>query len=174
MKKTFEIYLIKKIPYLTNGLLILLCISLLLFSFTTEFASTNKFTAEMVSFFLITTSSIKFLYGWIFSTALLLYLYTIARQRRKGVVVFHSDSFEILLSNSKQTILFDNVRRVYCNDSENKKGELNNKFTLTIETWKNKKILLRIRNTADINSFTDKLFTCTQLKIEYFSLTILD
>jgi hypothetical protein len=174
MKKTFEIYLIKKIPYLTNGLLILLCTSLLLFSFTTEFVSTNRFTAEMVSFFLITTSSIKFLYGWVFSTALLLYLYTIARQRRKGVVVFHSDSFEILLSNSKQTILFDNIRRVYCNDSENKNGEPNNEFTLTIETWKNKKILLRIRNTTDINSFTDKLFTCDQLKIEHFSLTTLD
>lgn len=94
--------------------------------------------------------------------------------KRKGVVVFLPDSFEILLSNSKQTILFGDVRRVYCNESENRNGEPNNKFTMTIETWKNKKILLRIRNTADINSFTDKLLTCEQLKIEHFSLTTLD
>ena len=174
MKKTFEIYLVKKIPYLTNGLLILLSTSLLLFSITTEFVSANRFTAEMVSFFLITTSSIKFLYGWIFSTALLLYLYTIARQKRKGVVVFQPDYFEILLSNSKQTILFDEVRRVYCNDSENKNGEPNNNFTMTIETWKNKKILLRIRNTLDTKLFIDKLLTCDQLKIEHYSLTTLD
>lgn len=174
MKKTFEIYLIRKIPYLTNGLLILLTTSLLLFLITTEFISSNQFTAEFISFFLIQTSSIKFLYGWVFSTALLVYLHTIARQKRKAVVVFHSDSFEILLSNSKQKILFDDIRRVYCNDSENKNGEPNNKFTMTIETWKNKKILLRIRNTVDIKPFTDKLLTFHQLKIEHFSFTTLD
>lgn len=173
MKKTFEIYLIKKIPYLTAGLFILLCTSLLLFSIT-EIFSSKRFTTEILSFFLIQTGSIKFICGWIFSTALIYCLYAIARQKRKGVVVFLPDSFEILLSNSKQTILFDDVRRVYCNDSENKNGEPNTRFTLTIETWKNKKILLRIRNTADIKPFADKLLTCDQLKIEHFTLTTLD
>lgn len=174
MKKTFEIYLIKKIPYLTNGLLILLCTSLLLFSITTEFVSTKQFTADILAFFIIQTGSIKFLYGWIFSTALLLYLYTVSKYKRKGIVVFLPDSFEILLSNSKQTILFDDIRRVYCNDSEDKNGEPNKNFTMTIETWKNKKILLRIRNLFDIKQFTDKLLSCDQLKIEHFRLTTFD
>ncbi len=174
MKKTFDIYLIKKIPYLTNGLLVLLCTSLLLFFITTKIFSANHFTAEILSFFIIQTGTIKFLYGWIFSTALVLYLHTIARQKRKGVVVFLPDSFEILLSNDKQTILFNDIRQVYCNDSEDRNGKPNKKFTMTIETWKNRKILLQIRNVADIQQFTDKLLSCDQLKIGHFSLTMLD
>ena len=174
MKKTFEIYLIKKIPYLTTGLFILLGISGLLFSLTTEIFSSKKFTGEILSFFLIQTGSIKFLYGWIFSTALILYLYTIAKYKRKGLVVFLPDSFEIILSNSNQTILFDDVRLVYCNESEDRNGEPNNKFTMTIETWKNKKILLRIRNVEEIKQFIDRLLSCEQLKIEHFSITSLD
>lgn len=45
---------------------------------------------------------------------------------------------------------------------------------MTIETWKNKKILIRLQNPMNINQFIDKLLSYDQIKIEYFSVTTLD
>jgi hypothetical protein len=177
-KKTYEIYLIKKIPLLTNGLFILFFIGAFFLLMVFEFLSSTKYTSEILTFFIMTstvsTAIIKLLYGTIFSTLILLYLYLLARQKVKGVIIFNKDSFDILLKNEEKIYTLSNIRRVYCNDSEDRNGEPNQKFTMTIETWKNKKILVRIRNTTDIRKFIDKILSYDELKVDYITLTPLE
>lgn len=178
-KKTFEIYLIRKIPYVTKGLFVLFIIFAVAFLIFIEFFSSKKYTPEILTFFIIetfsATSFIKVLFGSVFSMVLLMYLYIWARYKTKGVILFNSNSFEILVKKETISIPFDNIRKIYCNDSEKRNGDPNPRFTLTIETWKNKKILVRIRNVSDIATFTDKILSYSnQLKIDYYMLTQID
>ena len=178
-KKTFEIYLIRKIPYLTKGLFVLFTISAVVFVLIIELLSSKKFTPEILTFFIVTSGAgitfIKIIYASIFSTVLLMYLYIWTRYRTKGVILFNPDSFDILLKKETTAIPFSNIRRIYCNDSEKRNGEPNNRFTMTIETWKNVNIIVRIRNVSEIPKFIDKILSYSdQLKIDYITLTPVD
>ncbi len=166
-KKTFEIYFLKKIPYLTNALLILFFVSAAVFIFFYASISSKNATPEMKTFYLTQTSTLKLLYGSAFSTGLFFILYMWANLKKKGLIVFNPDSFDLLLKKEQINLPISSIRTVWCNDSEDKDGEPNKKFTMTIDTWKNKKILMRLRNTGDIRQFTDKLLSYDQLKIEY-------
>ena len=122
----------------------------------------------MKTFYLIHTSTVKLLYGSALSTVVLLILYLIARLKKKALLIFNPESFELLLKKEQMLIPISSIRTVYCNDSEDNDGQPSEKFTMIINTWKNKKILVRLRNTADIKLFTDKLLSYDdKLKIEY-------
>ncbi len=173
-KKTFEIFLIKKIPYLTSGLLLLFCISFFCLTVLFGVFSDENATPEMKSFYLINTSTIKFPFYFVLSFLITYFLYLLARFKRKGLIVFNNDSFELILKKERHSFLLPNIRRVYCNDSEDRNGNPNKKFTMTIETWKNKKLVIRLQNPKNIKQFIDKLLSYNQIKIEYFSVTTLD
>lgn len=166
-KKTYEIYFLKKIPYLTNILLTLFVFSAIIFFFFYAGVSSKRATPEMKTFYLIHTSTFKLLYGSALSTGLFFVLYLFAKTKKKGLLIFNPDSFELILKKEQLIVLFSDVRRVYCNDSEDSQGIPSNKFTMTIETRKNNKILVRPRNTNDIKQFYDKLLSYEKLEIEY-------
>lgn len=121
----------------------------------------------MKMFYLTSTSTVKLLYASAVSTGLSFILYLCAKLKRKGLIVFNPDSFELLFKKERFNFPLESIKTVWCNDSEDKDGEPNKKFTMTIYTWKNKKILVRLQNTADIRQFSDKLLSYDQLKIEY-------
>ncbi len=122
----------------------------------------------MKTFYLMHTSTVKLLYGSALSTCVFVILYLLAKLKKKGLLIFNPDSLELLFKNEQMLLPISSIRTVYCNDSEDKDGLPSEKFTMTINTWKNKKILVRLRNTADIKVFTDKLLSYDdQLKIEY-------
>jgi hypothetical protein len=167
-KKTFEIYYLKKIPYLTNGLLTLFIISGIIFFFFYAGISSKNATPEMKTFYLTHTSTVKLLYGSALSTVVFSILYLLAKLKKKALLIFNPDSFEILLKKEQMLLPISTMRSVYCNDSEDNDGLPSEKFTMTINMFKNKKILIRLRNTTDIKLFTDKLLSYDgQLKIEY-------
>jgi hypothetical protein len=166
-KKTFEIYFLKKIPYLTNGLLILFLLSAVILIFIYAGINNRKATPEIMTFYLIHTSIVKVLFVSAFSTGTFFILYLWAKLKKKGLIVFNADSFELLFKKEQMNFPISSIRTVWCNDSEDKNGEPNKKFTMTIDTWKDKKILVRLRNTEDISQFTSKLLSYDQLKIEY-------
>jgi hypothetical protein len=168
-KKTFEIYYFKKIPYLTNIIISLLLISVIVFVFFYTGISSKRSTPEMKTFYLINTSTVKLLYWSAFSTVFFFILLLLAKLKRKGLIIFYPESIELILKNEKMFLPISEIKRVYCNDSEDKEGKPNKYFSLTINTWKNKNIKVRLRNTADMNSFTDKLLSYKDnLKIDYF------
>jgi hypothetical protein len=128
----------------------------------------------MKSFYLINTSIIKFPFYFLGLFVLTYFLYLLARFKRKGLIILNIDSFELILKKERHSFLLPDIRRVYCNDSEDKNGNPNKKFTVTIETWKNKKILFRLQNSKNIQQFIEKLLSYDKIKIEYFSITTLD
>ena len=166
-KRSFEVYFLKKIPYLTNGLLTLFFISAVIFVILSAGISTIVASPEMKIFYLIQTSTVMLFYGSAFSTGLFLILYLFARLKKKALFIFNSDSFEVIFKKEKLELPFSYVRRIYCNDSENSRGKPSKYFTMTIENRNNKKILIRLRSTSDIEYFSDKLLSYDQLKIEY-------
>jgi hypothetical protein len=174
-KKTFEIYHIRKIPLLTNLLYFLFGVGVILSYFFLNFFGSKKHTPEILSFFLLTSSYgtliIKIVFWTFTSTIVLMYLNLISKIKVKGVVIFNSNSFDIITKDLNETIALDNIKRVYCNDSEDRHGLPNKKFTMTIEKWKGKNRLLRIRDTNQIPVFIEKLLSYNNLKIEYFTLT---
>jgi hypothetical protein len=169
-KKTFDILLIKKIPYLTNGLGILCLISALTFIAIYSSITSDNVSPETNTFYLIETSTIKLLYGSGILTGVTLFLCLWTRQKFSGLIIFNRDSFEIISKKEKQFLPFSVIRNVYCNDTEDRQGNPNKKFTMTLETLKNKKILIRIKNTSDIKNFVDMLVTCGKLEINYSSI----
>lgn len=173
-KKTYDILLIKKIPYLTNSLGLIFCIALFTFIFLYSGILSGNSTPEIKAFYLIETSSVKLLYGSAITAAITLLLYIWATQKKKGLIIFKPGAFELILKNERRVLLFTDIRCVYCNDAEDRHGNANKKFTLTVDTWKNKKILIRIKNIADIQAFTDKLLACQSLKITYLPALTLD
>ena len=173
-KKTFEISLIKKIPYLTSGLLLLFCISFFCLTVLFGIFSDEYATPETNFYYLICMPINSIILYFIVSLIITSFLYLLARFKRKGLIVFNNDSFELILKKERHSFLLPDIRRVYCNDSEDRNGSPNKKFTMTIETWKNKKILIRLQNPKKIKQFIDKLLSYDQIKIEYFSVTTLD
>ena len=166
-KKSYEVYVIKKIPYLTNGLLTLFVVSALIFLFFYGGISSEKASPEIKVFYLEHTSTVKLLYGAAFFSITFFILFISAKQNKKAIFVFHSDAFEIIYKKSKIVIPLSTIRQIYCNDSEDYQGRPNEKFTITIESFKNQKTLIRLRNSSDLNQFSDKLLTYDELKIEY-------
>lgn len=177
-KRTFEIYIIKKIPIVTNFLFALAIVAVIFSLFFYEFLSSRKFIPEFLTFILITSSKatliIKVIYTTIISAIILVYFYLLARYKIKGVIIFHDDAFEILSKNESTKILIDNIRKVYCNDSEDKNGKPNKRFTMTIDPWKFKKRIVRIRNTADIPFFIDKILSYEKMKVGHYTITEFD
>lgn len=174
-KKTFEIILIRKIPYITTGLSIIFFFSFSFFLLYSKLFLAFPTSLETKLFYLFHLTP-PFEYSFLILSIIVLsfLFYLLAKFKRRGLIIFNPNSFELILKKERQLIPFSSVRRVYCNDSENKKNEPNKKFTMTIETWKNKKLLVRLQNTADINRFIDKLLSFDQLKIEHFSITPVD
>ncbi len=173
-KKSFDIFLIRKIPYLTNGLGILFLISAFTFIFLYFGISSDSASPEIKAFYLIETSTYKLLYGSGISACVTLFLYLWTRQMRSGLIIFNADFFELILKKEKQVIFFTTIRHIYCNDTENLRGDPNEKFTMTLEMGENKKVLIRIKNTNDIKSFVDKLVSCDKLEVSYSSIVAMD
>ena len=92
-KRSFEVYFLKKIPYLTNGLLTLFFISAVIFVILSAGISTIVASPEMKIFYLIQTSTVMLFYGSAFSTGLFLILYLFARLKKKALFVFNLDLF---------------------------------------------------------------------------------
>src|SRR6187455_893085 len=105
-KKTFEVYFLKKIPYLTNGLLTLFFISAVIFVILSAGISSLVATPEMKTFYLIQTSVVVLIYGSAFSTGLFLILYLFARLKKKALFVFNSDSFELIFKKEQMALPF--------------------------------------------------------------------
>lgn len=173
-KKTFEIYLIKKVPYLTNALMFLFFISAVVFASLYPIAAGDYASPEMKTFYLENITIIELLFGSAVSTGLFLLLYFLVREKRKGLLIFNSDSLELMLKKEKLLFPFSEICKINCNDSENRHGMPNKRFTMTIETWKNKKIPVRLQHTSDLEKFINKLLSCDQLKIDYTSVALSD
>ncbi len=136
--------------------------------------SDENVSPEMKSFYLINTSTMKFPFYFVELFVITYLLYLLARFKRQGLIIFNNDSFELISKKERHSFLLPDIRRVYCNDSEDRNGNSNKKFTITIETWKNEKTVLRLQNPKNIKQFIDKLLSYDQIKIEYFSISMLD
>jgi len=167
MKKSFEIYLINKIPYLSKLLLSLFIVSAAVFIFLYSFATEGSATPEIKTFYFTQTNTVKLLYASAFCSAISFVLFLVANTKKKGIFVFNENCFELLLRKQSLQFPFSQVQHVYCNDSENEAGEPNPKFTMTLETTQNQKYFVQLRDMAHITAFYNKLLSYTQVEIEY-------
>lgn len=167
-KSTFEIFVFKKIQVLTNTFLTLFFISVLAFCLIYAAANDKRDIHETINLHFINVSTMKLLFISLTSAALFFVLAFKVKKKETGSIIFYRHSIEIFTKDNHLSIPVKNLNIIRYNDTEDKKGIPNKKFSTSFVTVDEKKIIVSLRDIADLKIFLDKLLSLDNPRIDYF------
>ncbi|MBA3705927.1 MAG: hypothetical protein H0W84_08530 [Bacteroidetes bacterium] len=170
---TFEVYVFKRIPYLTT---ILAAISILIFVFVylglAPLMSSKNHSDEIGILYFMTFYPDKLkvaLFMGIPTLILFWFLYVRVRIKRDAVLTFDTDKIELRGKGWSRSFPVNKVRYIDCYDPYNGEGYPKEKFTLALRTWSGKGTLINLKNYSQATRLIDILNVYEEIKLEVFT-----
>ena len=164
----FEVYVLKRIPYLTR---ILGIVAILVFEFyglAPLMPSKNHSQEIGVLYFMtIYPDKLKAVFFLGIPTAVfVLFLYIKVRPKREAVLTFDTDKIELRGKGWSKAFPTNRIRYFNCYDPYTEDGFPEEKFTLEIRNWNGKGSLVNLKDYSQANRLVDILTVYDEVKLE--------
>ncbi len=172
----FEVYVYKRIPYLTRTLGI---IAILLFLFVTfglaPLMPSKHHPDEMRILWFIALYPDKFkaaLFLGIPTLLLFGFLYYKIRLKREAILSFEPDRIELRGKGWSKIFPSNKIRYFDCYDPYSRAGVAKEKFALHIKTWNGKVTIMNLKDYLQATRLVDILTVYEDVKLEVYAETL--
>jgi hypothetical protein len=174
---SFEVVIIRKVPYLTAGLFHLLMVftfGLLIvdiFFLPTVHASDEM---EFAYFILVVTPRLlqDALYVSLAGFLVILPIYLKLRLRKTALLTFAADSLAVNGHGINETIPISDISKVYCMDAKSLEGTPKDKLTLHIIRKKSKTVTVRLTHYLQAEDFMAQLQDYKNLRLKAYDFDV--
>ena len=174
--KSFRVSIRRKVPYLTNLLLLIagLCF-LVIIAFDFLFSPLKSAGAEMqaaVFYWIVPEVWKKVLIISVFGFCVTAVIYGILRYYKAAILLFCDDEIIVRGRAIKLTIPVRAIRKIYCNDARNINGEPKEKFSITIEQKRKRKATaIRLKHYNQVDEFMEQLGKYENIDIKFYDFS---
>jgi hypothetical protein len=173
---TFEIVVIRKVPYLTTVLFYLLMVfSVGLFIVSIYFLPTEHASDEMTyAYFLFATPKLLQDASFVSFAGLLIVspIYINLRVRKTAMLTFTSDAFAITGNRINETIPISDISAIDCIDPKRLDGTPKEKLTLHIIRRKSKNVTVRLTNYLQVEEFMARVEDYKNLNLKAYDFDV--
>jgi hypothetical protein len=173
---TFEVVIIRKVPYLTAALFYLLLVfSIGLFIVSINFLPTEHASDEMTfAYFLFATPKLLQDASFVSVAGLLIVLpiYLNLRLRKNAMLTFTSDAFANTGNRINETIPISDISEIYCTDAKLLDGTPKEKLTLHIIRRKNKNGTVRLTHYLQVEDFMARVEDYKNLRLKAYDFDV--
>jgi hypothetical protein len=173
---TFEVVVIRKVPYLTAALFYLLLVfSIGLFIVSIYFLPTEHASDEMTfAYFLFATPKLLQDASFVSLAGLLIVLpiYLKLRLKKNATLTFTSDAIVITGGRINETIPISDISEVYCIDAKLLDGTPKEKLTLHIIRRKSKNVTVRLTHYLQAEDFMARVEDYKNLRLKAYDFDV--
>ena len=170
--KSFKIGVRRKIPYLTNLILLLVGLFfLVLLFFDFVFYPIKDAPLEMqaaVFYWLVPEFWKKVITISAFGFIATSFLFAFLRFYKPAVLRFDTNDIQIRGKAFRWTMHIRTINKINCNDAMTSRGELKERFSVQFVLKRHKAITIKLKNYSDMDDFLEQLIKYENLDIRYY------
>ena len=170
---TFEVFVFRRIPYLTHFLFIIV-VALFIFEFfgLGPLMPSKNHPAEIGVLYFMTLYPDKLkvaLFMGLPTLFLFWFLYVRGRLKREAVLTFDTDKIELRGKGWSKSFPVNKIKYFDCYDPYTRDGLPQEKFSIELRTWSGKGTIINLKNYSQATRLVDILTVYEDVKLEVFT-----